>query len=171
MLKTENRMFYFLMRLCKHDVISDGFFPHLRGRTPFSCLTWIFKFYMQTAFQINLLPFPIAYIRRYTEMDLHQKCSIFPPIWPLQYAYKKRFDCEFYDTFWMTHFKFTRHLSGVRAYGFEIKETTVCTEPYIVLTLVLNMHTEGNRLTFLHVYNFKTFVNELYFVRMYEDQT
>ena len=32
-----------------------------------------FIFCMQSAFQINLLPFSIAFIRRYTEMDEHQK--------------------------------------------------------------------------------------------------
>ena len=33
------------------------------------------------------------------------------------------------------------------------------------------MHVEGNRCAFLPVINFKIFVNELYWVRMYEGQT
>ena len=56
------------MRICKHDIISDTQFGE---GTPFSCLLSIFKYRMQIAFQINLLhvPFSIAFIRRYTEMD------------------------------------------------------------------------------------------------------
>ena len=63
------------MHVRKHDVISDTtvVFPHLRKSTPFSCLTSIFKFRMQIAFQINLLPFSIAFIKKYKEMDSHQK--------------------------------------------------------------------------------------------------
>ena len=34
-----------------------------------------------------------------------------------------------------------------------------------------NMHVEGNRRAFLHAQYFNIFVDELYFVRMYEDQT
>ena len=33
------------------------------------------------------------------------------------------------------------------------------------------MHVEGNRRTFLHVHNSKTFADELYWVRIYEHQT
>ena len=33
------------------------------------------------------------------------------------------------------------------------------------------MHVQRNRRAFLHVRNFKNFVDELYLVRMYEDQT
>ena len=33
------------------------------------------------------------------------------------------------------------------------------------------MYVEGNRRAFLSVHNFKTSVDELYFVRMYVDQT
>ena len=33
------------------------------------------------------------------------------------------------------------------------------------------MHIEGKRRAFRHVHNFKTFADELYLVRMYEDQT
>ena len=59
------------MHICKHDVISDTpvALPHLREGIPFSCLTPIFKFRMQTAFLINILPFSITFIGRYTEMD------------------------------------------------------------------------------------------------------
>ena len=32
------------------------------------------------------------------------------------------------------------------------------------------MHVERNRRAFLHVHNFKTFADELYLVRMYEDK-
>ena len=41
--------------------------------TPFSCLAWIFKFRMLIAYQINLLLYPIAYIKKYREIDLKQK--------------------------------------------------------------------------------------------------
>ena len=54
---------YFLMHVCKYDIIGE-----LRESTRFSCLTSIFKFRMQTAFQINFLLFSVAFIR-YTEMD------------------------------------------------------------------------------------------------------
>ena len=43
-------------------------------------------------------------------------------------------------------------------------------EHCIVLTEVLSMHVEGFRRAFLLVHNFKTFVDELYRVIMYEDQ-
>ena len=59
------------MRICKHDVISC--FPHLSDSTPFSYLTSVFKYRMQTVRQINLLPFSLGFIRWYTEMDRNQK--------------------------------------------------------------------------------------------------
>ena len=68
MLKTERRMFIFS---CDYGNITSLVITRLFSA--FSCLTWNFKFRMQTAFQINILPFPIAYIRRYTEIGLHQK--------------------------------------------------------------------------------------------------
>ena len=90
---------YFLIHICKHNVISNsGCFPHLRESTTFSCLTSSFKCRMQTAFQINLLPFSIAFIRRYTKCINTKKCSNFRPISPLQQVCKKTFDCNFYDT-------------------------------------------------------------------------
>ena len=33
------------------------------------------------------------------------------------------------------------------------------------------MHVKGNRRAFLHVHNLKTFLDELYWVRMYQDET
>ena len=48
------------------------FFPQSRESTLFSSLTSIFKFRLQTAFQINLLPFSKAFIRRYKEIDKRQ---------------------------------------------------------------------------------------------------
>ena len=53
------------MRLYKHDAISD--IPTV-FRIFLSDMI-VFKFRMQSAFQINRLSFPIAYIRRYTEID------------------------------------------------------------------------------------------------------
>ena len=41
----------------------------------------------------------------------------------------------------------------------------------ILISVSLNMHVEGNRGAFLHVHNFKIFVDEPYWVRMYEHQT
>ena len=41
----------------------------------------------------------------------------------------------------------------------------------LYLMYVFSMYVAGNRRAFLHVHNFKAFVDELYRVRMYEDQT
>ena len=43
-------------------------FSASKGEYLASCPTSIFKFRMQTVFQINILPFSIAFIRMYTEM-------------------------------------------------------------------------------------------------------
>ena len=70
MLKTENKMFIFSCDYANMtSLVTPRMFSAFKEGTQFSCLTWIFKFRMQTAFQINLLPFPTAYIKRYIGMD------------------------------------------------------------------------------------------------------
>ena len=57
MLKTESRMFSFLMHICKRNVISDTvfffffffFFSHLKASSTFSCIT-TFKIMLAKAF-------------------------------------------------------------------------------------------------------------------------
>ena len=73
---------------------------------------------MQTAFQINLL-FPIACIRRSTEMDYHQKMFDFSSNMA---ATINLYENVCLQILWY-HFEwyilnFTRHLSGIRAYVF-----------------------------------------------------
>ena len=55
------------MHICKPEAVKD---TPAKGEYPVSLSgIWIIKFRMQTAVQINLLPFIIAFIRRYIEMD------------------------------------------------------------------------------------------------------
>ena len=70
MLKTESRTFVFS---CAYAAMTSLVTPRLFSTflsesTPFSCLTSIFKFRSQTAFQINLL-LSIAIKRWYAKMD------------------------------------------------------------------------------------------------------
>ena len=109
----------FCMHICKHGVISDY---------PFSCLTSVFKFCMQTAFQINSQPFAIDFIRRYTYMDLHQKMFEFSSNMAATIHQKENVWLQFLLTpFWMTYFKFyqTSFERGVRTSGFWIKNIRI----------------------------------------------
>ena len=138
-----------------------GCFSHLRESTPFSSLTLFFRFRMQTAFQINLLPFSVSLIRRYTEVNLHTHTHkkkkkkkivrLFVKYGRCNKPVRKRLIAHFMTPFWMTHFKFY-HISDFCAYGFSIKNIRI--EHCTVLTQVLTMHVEGNRRAFLHIYNF-----------------
>ena len=53
------------------SLVTPGYFSHFIGEYSIflSDIFFVFKLRMQTWFQINLLPFFIAYIRKYTEMD------------------------------------------------------------------------------------------------------
>ena len=51
------------------SLVTPLLFSAFKGEYPIFLSDMIFENRMQTAFQINLLRFPITYIRRYTEMD------------------------------------------------------------------------------------------------------
>ena len=55
----------------------------------------IFKFRMQSAFQMNLLSFSIAFIRRYTEMDLQTKFLLFVKYGRYNKPVRKRLTANF----------------------------------------------------------------------------
>ena len=60
---------------------------------------------------------------------------------------------DIFRTFVLTFFSYKKYSYGLVYYAY------------------VKMHVEGNRRAFCHVHDFKTFVDELYSVRMYEDQT
>ena len=71
MLKTESRMCIFSCDYANMmSLVTLRLFSAFKGGYPsfLSDMNFL-KFRMQTTFQINLLPFPITCIRRYTEMD------------------------------------------------------------------------------------------------------
>ena len=65
----------------------------------------------------------------------------------------------------MKHFKFYQTSFGHSCSCCSIKHIHI--KPCVVF--VSKLHVEWNRRTFLHVHNFKIFVDELYSVIMYED--
>ena len=72
---------------------------HIFSCTPFSCLSFFFKFRMQTAFQYkNFYRFLQTLLEGIQKWINTLKSSIFRPIWPLQYPVRKRLTAYFYDT-------------------------------------------------------------------------
>ena len=59
------------------SLVTTRLFSAFKGRYPVFLSDLAFKFHIQTAFRIKLLPFSTAYIRRYTENTNTKKCSIF----------------------------------------------------------------------------------------------
>ena len=87
MLKTESRIFYFLMCICSYGAKSDteAVFCTLGSVPVLYCLNPILNVRIQTIFQTQLLPFlDVVYKKVHRNGLTQNKCPISDPIWPLR---------------------------------------------------------------------------------------